>query len=266
MSLIHQTAIVSPKAEIGADVEIGPNAFIGDNVTIGRGTRVYANAYIDGHTIIGEENEIHMGAVIGHDPQDFAFDRAIRSYVEIGNKNVIREYCTIHRGTKPETSTTIGNENFLMGGAHLAHNVSIGNNVILANYVLLGGYVTIGDRAFISGAVGVHQFCTIGRLAMVSGGARISRDIPPFVMAVERNATQAVNLVGLRRAGLSKEAIQEVKKAYSILYLSGFTRQKAIKELNDAGFVSSEAAEFIDFVKNTKKPLVMHRGKSRRDE
>ena len=258
MSSIHPTAIIHPKASLDPTVEVGPNVVIDEHVAIGRGTKIYANAYITGYTTIGENNQIHMGAVIGHDAQDFAFNQDIVSYVEIGNSNIIREYATIHRGSKPETKTVMGDSNFLMSGAHLAHNVTLGSNVIVANFAGVAGYVTVGDRAFVSGGVMVHQFVTVGRLAMLSGNGRFSRDIPPFLVALERNRVEGINLVGLRRAGLTREAIREIKNAYKILYLSGYGKKKAIEALDGAGFASPEAAEFIDFVKNAKRPLVMH--------
>lgn len=261
MSSIHPTAIIHPRAVLDPSVEIGPNVVIEEHVTIGRGTKIYANAYITGYTTIGENNQIHMGAVIGHDAQDFAFDPGIVSHVQIGDNNIIREYATIHRGSKPDSTTVVGSSNFLMGGAHLAHNVRLGNNVIVANYAGVAGYVTVGDRAFVSGGVMVHQFVTVGRLAMLSGNGRFSRDIPPFLVALERNRVEGVNLVGLRRAGFSKEAIREIKEAYKLLYLSGYGKNRAIEKLEAAGFASPEAAEFIAFVKTAKRPLVMHVGR-----
>jgi len=145
-----------------------------------------------------------------------------------------------------------------MAGAHLAHNVEIGNNVIIANNALLAGYVRVGDRAFISGGVVIHQFVTIGRLAMLRGNGRFSMDIPPFVVALERNCVEGVNLVGLRRAGLAAEVIREIKEAYRIFYLSGLPRNRAVAALEEAGFLSAEAREFIDFVRGAQRPLVQH--------
>lgn len=255
---IHPTAVVSPKAELDESVDVGPHVIIDGVVRIGGGTKIYANAYITGDTTIGRNNEIHMGSVVGHEPQDFAFDRTITSFVRIGDNNIIREYCTIHRGTKPDTATVIGSNNFLMAGAHLAHNVAIGNNVIIANNALLAGYVAVGDNAFISGGVVIHQFVAIGRLAMLSGNGRFSTDIPPFLIALERNAVEGVNLVGLRRAGLSADTIREIKNAYKILYLSGLRKHEAIARLEAAGFRSPEAREFIAFVKTAKRPLATH--------
>jgi UDP-N-acetylglucosamine acyltransferase len=261
MSTIHPTAIISPKAQLDLTVEVGPNVIIDEHVTIGSGTKIYANAYLTGYTTIGCNNEIHMGAVIGHEPQDLGFGKDTVSYVEIGDNNVIREYATIHRGTKPDSKTTMGNSNFLMGGSHLAHNVTVGNNVIIANYACLAGHVSVADRAFVSGGVMVHQFVTVGRFAMLSGNGRFSRDIPPFLVALERNRVEGLNLVGLRRAGLSREAIREIKECYKILYLSGYGKKRAIEALDAAGFISPEAAEFIAFVKSAKRPLVMHVGR-----
>ncbi len=196
MSTIHPTAMVSPGAQIAAAVEIGPNVIIDEHVTIGSGTKIYANAYLTGYTTIGCNNEIHMGAVIGHEPQDLGFSKDTVSYVEIGDNNVIREYVTIHRGTKPDSKTTMGNSNFLMGGSHLAHNVTVGSNVIIANYACLAGHVSVADRAFVSGGVMVHQFVTVGRFAMLSGNGRFSRDIPPFLVALERNRVEGLQPCG----------------------------------------------------------------------
>ena len=208
---------VSPKAELDPTVEVGPNAIIEDHVKIGAGTRVWANAYITGHTEIGRDNQIHMGAVIGHEPQDLKFDRACRSYLRIGDRNVFREYCTVHRGTEPESATTIGNDCYLMGVSHVGHNCVIGNNVIICNCALLAGHVHVGDQAFISGGVVIHQFTRVGRLAMFSGNARVSMDVPPFTLAAERNEVHALNLVGLRRAKIATEAIAELKKTLQTL-------------------------------------------------
>lgn len=261
MGNIHPTAIVSPKAEIDPSVEVGHNVFIDENVTIGAGTKIYANAYITGYCHIGKNNQIHIGAVIGHDPQDYAFDKSIKSMVDIGDDNIIREYCTIHRGTKPETKTQIGCGNFLMGGTHIGHNCTVGSNVICANQVALGGYVTVGDSAFISGGVVVHQFVTIGRLAMLSGNGRFSQDIPPFVVALERNSVESVNIVGMRRAGFSGDVIKQIKELYRMYYLSGLLKVKAIEKMEASGVSSPEALEFIAFIKGAKRPLVVHRKK-----
>jgi UDP-N-acetylglucosamine acyltransferase len=250
--LIHPTAIISQKAQIDSSVEVGPNVVIEEHVKVGSGTRIWANAYLTGHTEIGRDNEIHMGAVIGHEPQDLKFDRTCRSYLKIGDHNVFREYCTVHRGTEPESATMIGNECYFMAAAHVGHNCVIGNHVILANCALLGGHVHVDDRAFISGGAVIHQFTHMGRLAMISGNGRVSMDIPPFTLEAERNEIHALNLVGLRRMKISREAIGELKKLFQMFYLSGMNGTQALKEAStDGAFTTVEAREFIEFVRNS---------------
>lgn len=249
---IHPTAIVGKKAELDSTVEVGPHAIIDDHVKISAGTRIWANAYITGHTEIGRDNEIHIGAVIGHEPQDLRFDRKTRSSLKIGARNIFREYCTVHRATEPETATTIGDDNFLMAMSHVGHNCQIGNHVIIANSALLGGYVHVGDRAFISGGVVIHQFLHIGKLAMLSGNGRFSMDVPPFLMTAERNEVHGLNLIGLKRAGLSAEAITELKKLFKLFYRSGLNSTQALKQAGqDGAWSSPEAREFIEFVRNS---------------
>ena len=244
--------MVSQKAEVDSSVEIGPHAIVEDHVKIGAGTKIWANAYVTGHTEIGRDNEIHMGAVIGHEPQDLKFDRACRSYLKIGDRNVFREYCTVHRGTEPESATVIGNDCYLMATAHVGHNCVIGNHVIICNCALLAGHVHVADNAFVSGGVVIHQFTHVGRLAMFSGNARVSMDVPPFTLAAERNEIHALNLVGLRRAKISREALAELKKLYKLFYLSGINGTQALQEASqDGAFRSAEAREFIDFVRHS---------------
>jgi UDP-N-acetylglucosamine acyltransferase len=258
---IHPTAIIAAGATLAEDIEVGPYVIIEDHVTVGSGTVLMAHVVVRGYTTIGERNQIHFGAVIGHDPQDVAFDPASESYVRIGNNNIIREYCTIHRGTKAGSETCIGNNNFLMGVSHIGHNVRIGNGVVVANNAMLAGYVRVGDRTFISGGVALHQFCTVGRLAMLSGQGGFSQNIPPFVIALERNEVQGLNMVGLRRAGISAEAIRELKEAYSLLYRSGLLRVAAITRMQACNFATEEAREFVSFVNSSERPLVHARRK-----
>ena len=244
--------MVSKKAQVDSSVEVGPNVVIEEHVKIGAGTKIWANAYLTGHTEIGRDNEIHIGAVIGHEPQDLKFDRACRSYLKIGDRNVFREYCTVHRGTDPESATVIGNECYLMATAHVGHNSALGDGVILANAALLGGHVHVGDRAFISGGAVIHQFTHVGRLAMISGNARVSKDVPPFTLEAERNEIHALNLVGLKRAKIPREAIAELKKLYQLFYLSGINGTQALKEASqDGAFTTAEAREFIEFVRHS---------------
>jgi len=173
MPNIHSTAAVDPKAEISEDVQIGPGCVVGPNVVIGGGCRLVAQCFITGHTTLGKRNVVYPGACIGTPPQDTSFDESSVSYVKIGDDNIFREGVTVHLGTKPESENTIGNNCFFMGNAHVAHNCTVGNNVIIVNSSVLGGYVSVDDGAFISGLSAVHQFCRVGRFAMIRGGSAI---------------------------------------------------------------------------------------------
>jgi UDP-N-acetylglucosamine acyltransferase len=249
---IHPTAIVSPRAELDSSVEVGPYAIIEEHVRIGAGTRVMAHAFLTGHTEIGRDNRIHMGAVIGHEPQDVKFQPSTRTFLRIGDRNIFREYCTVHRATDPESATVIGNDCFLMATAHVGHNCVIGNQVIICNGALVAGYVHVGDRAFLSGCVLIHQFTHVGRLAMFSGGARVSMDVPPFTLAAERNEVHALNMVGLKRAGLSPAAIAELKTLFKLFYRSGLNGTQALAEASRANaFATAEAKEFMEFVRHS---------------
>jgi UDP-N-acetylglucosamine acyltransferase len=246
---IHPTAIVSPKAELDSSVEVGAHAIIDEHVKIAGRTKIWPKAHLTGYTEVGCDNRIHMGAVIGHEPQDVRFDPRCRSYLKIGDRNVIREYVTIHRGTEPESRTVIGDDNFLMVSCHVAHNCVIGNHAIIANAALLGGHVHVGDRAFVSGGVVVHQFIRIGRLAMISGNARIAMDVPPFLLVAERNEVHGLNVVGLKRAGISAEAQTELKRAYKILFRSGLSFAQAAEEAGT--LTTQEARELVEFVRSS---------------
>jgi UDP-N-acetylglucosamine acyltransferase len=249
---IHPTAIVSSKAELDPSVSVGPFAIIEDHVRIAAGTTVGPHAYLAGHTEIGRDNEIHVGAVIGHVPQDRKFDKSCRSYLRIGDRNIFREYSNVHRGTEPETYTTIGSDNLVMGMAHIGHNCVIGSNVVICNCALVAGHAHVHDKAFISGGVLVHQFVHVGRMVMMSGGARISLDAPPFMIIAERNELHALNIVGLKRAGTSAEAMKELKELYRLFFRSGLNLSQAIKEADDnKGFSTPEALEFLDFVRQS---------------
>jgi len=249
---IHPTAIVSPRADLDSTVEVGPYAIIEDNVRIGAGTRVMAHAHLTGYTEIGRDNQIHIGAVLGHEPQDLKFDRATVSYLRIGDRNVFREYTTVHRATEPETATVIGSDCFLMATAHVGHNCVIGNGVIICNGTLVAGHAHVHDRAFLSGCVLIHQFTHVGRLVMFSGGAKVSMDVPPFTLAAERNEIHSLNLIGLKRAGIGPAAISEIKRLFKLFYHSGLNGTQALAEASqDGAFATAEAKEFIEFVRRS---------------
>ena len=249
---IHPTAIVDPVAQIGDDVEIGPFSIVGPHVAIGDRTTVQSHVVIEGEVAIGSGNLIGHGAVIGAPPQDVSFSPERKTKVEIGDGNVIREYCTIHRGTAEGSSTKIGNKNFLMTGAHIGHNCEIGNNVIIANNCLLAGFVRVDDGAFLGGGSTFHQFMHIGRLVMVQGSSAFGKDLPPFVVAAERNCVFGLNVIGLRRAGFSAKEREEIKAAFKLVYLSELNISQALKKSATMNF-KGPAREFVDFVANAKK-------------
>jgi UDP-N-acetylglucosamine acyltransferase len=261
---IHPSAIVDPDAKICADVEIGPFSIIGPQVKLGEKTIVQAHVVIEGAVTIGNGNLIGHGVVIGAPPQDVSFSPERKTKVEIGDNNVIREYCTIHRATTEGSSTTIGNKNFLMAGAHIGHNCEIGNNVIIANNCLLAGYVRVDDGAFLGGGSTFHQFMHIGRLVMVQGSSAFGKDLPPFVIAAERNSVFGLNIVGLRRAGYTAKEREEIKAAFKLVYLSGLNISQTLEKAATMKF-SAPACEFIEFVANAKKRSIcpLKRGDNR---
>jgi UDP-N-acetylglucosamine acyltransferase len=184
-------------------------------------------------------------------PQDVSFSPDRQTRVEIGNNNIIREYCTIHRGSADSSTTKIGDENFLMSGAHIGHNCLIGNNVVIANNCLLAGYVRVDDGAFLGGGSTFHQFMHIGRLVMVQGSSAFGKDLPPFVVAAERNYVFGLNIVGMRRAGLSANDRNEIKEAFKLVYLSGLNTSQALDKAATVTF-GAPAREFLEFVASAK--------------
>jgi len=249
---IHPVAIVDSDARIADDVEVGPFSVIGPQAVIGEKTIVQSHVVIEGEVEIGAGNFIGHGAVIGAAPQDVSFSPERKTKVEIGNNNIIREYCTIHRGTAEETATKIGDKNFLMAGAHIGHNCEIGNNVIIANNCLLAGYVQVDDGAFLGGGSTFHQFMHIGRLVMVQGSSAFGKDLPPFVVAAERNFVFGVNVTGLRRAGFSAKDRDEIKAAFKLVYQSGLNVGQALEKAATMNF-GAPGREFLDFVANARK-------------
>ena len=249
---IHPTAVVDPNAKISAGAEIGPFSIVGPQATIGDKTIVQSHVVIEGEVEIGTGNLIGHGAVIGPPPQDVSFSPERKTKVEIGNDNIIREYCTINRGTADGSATKIGDKNFLMTGAHIGHNCEIGNNVVIANNCLLAGYVRVDNSAFLGGGSTFHQFMHIGRFVMVQGSSAFGKDLPPFVIAAERNCVFGLNVVGLRRAGFSAKERDEIKAAFQLVYLSKLNISQALKKATTMNF-SAPAREFLDFVANAKK-------------
>jgi UDP-N-acetylglucosamine acyltransferase len=250
--MIHPTAIIDPGARLGSQVTIGPHVVIEGPAQIGDGCEIQAHAVIAGHVILGSRNVIGYGAVVGGEPQDFAFRPEVCSAVHIGDGNRIREYCTIHRGSKENTATVIGDGCYLMAGAHLAHNVRLGDRVVVANNALLGGYVQVEEGVFIGGGCVFHQFIRVGRLAICQGASAFSKDIPPYTMAAERNGVAGLNIVGMRRAGFSAEQRAEIKEAFALLYRRGMNVTQALAAARERAW-GPEAQAFFEFVEAGKK-------------
>jgi UDP-N-acetylglucosamine acyltransferase len=249
---IHPTALVDPDAQIGADVEIAPFSVIGPQAAIGDRTIVQSHVVIEGNVAIGTGNFVGHGSIIGAPPQDLSFSLERKTKVEIGNDNVIREYCTIHRGSPEGSVTKIGDNNFLMVGTHVGHNCEIRNNVVIANNCLLAGHVRVDDGAFLGGGSTFHQHMHVGRLVMVQGSSAFGKDLPPFVTAAERNYVVGLNVVGLRRAGFSARDRDELKAAFKLLYTSGLNISQALEKAAVTDF-GAAAREFLAFVAAAKK-------------
>uniref|UniRef100_A0A831UGK0 Acyl-ACP--UDP-N-acetylglucosamine O-acyltransferase n=1 Tax=Geobacter metallireducens TaxID=28232 RepID=A0A831UGK0_GEOME len=256
---IHPSAQISPTATIAAGVEIGANVIVGDHSSIGAGTKVMANAVIGPWTRIGENNVIHYGAIVGHDPQDFGY-KGEESWTIIGSGNIIREGVTIHRGNRPGTQTVIGDNNLFMVNSHVGHNCVLGNNIILVNGVLLAGHVEVEDRAIISGNCVVHQFCRIGRFAMMRGLSRSARDVPPFCIMDDTHTVRALNIVGLRRNGFDQARIRAIKNAFKLLFLSGLNMQNALAEAERTLKITDDVRYLLDFIKSAKRGVCFGRG------
>lgn len=262
---IHPTAIVNSKAELGADVTIGPFCVIDAEVKIGANTRIGPHVTILPFTTIGAGCTIHANAVLGDLPQDTAFKDAV-SYVRIGDNCTIREGVTIHRGTKPETATVAGEGCYLMANSHLAHNVKLGDYVVLVNGALLGGYVEVGDRAFISGNCLVHQFTRIGKLAILAGGSAFNKDVPPFckTAGLTANAVMGLNVIGLKRAGFGVSDRLVIKRAFHTLYQSGLNVSQATAKIR-AESPTKAVLEFCEFVEQSKRGICRFEGQAEED-
>lgn len=249
--MIHPTAIVDPRAEIDSTAEVGPYAIIEGPVRIGARTRLRAHSIVIGPTELGSENDVHYGAVLGDIPQDLAYSGA-DTRLTIGDGNVFREYCAVHRGTKPGTETVIGHRNYFMTHSHVGHNCRIGNDTIMATGAVLGGYVELGERSFVSGNCVVHQFVRVGRLSLLRGLSKTSRDVPPFCIMDWTHTVRAVNVIGLRRAGYSAAEIQALRGAFRTLFLRRRNLKQALDEL-EAGATSPSVRELIDFIRESKR-------------
>jgi UDP-N-acetylglucosamine acyltransferase len=253
MPEIHQTAVVNPRAVIGEGVRVGPFAVVEDGAIIGDGCEIMAHAVIKRHTTLGRRNRVYEHAVLGGEPQDVKF-KGDETRLIVGDDNLIREYCTLHRSNRADEDTRVGSRNFLMVGVHIAHNCDIGDDNIFANGVALAGHITVEDHAFLSNNVGCHQFIRIGRYAMVGGKSKIVQDVLPF-FTTDGNPprVRGLNSVGLRRAGFTAEQRQNLKHAYKILLRSGLPLDDALAQL--AASDDENVAHLVAFIRQSKRGI-----------
>jgi len=253
---IHPTAIVDASAQIGKNVIIGPYSIVGKNVVINDGVEIKTHVVVGENTTIGKNCTIFHGAIVGEVPQDLKF-KGEETYTEIGENTVIREYVTIHRGTDDRWKTVIGNNCLIMAYAHVAHDCELGNNVILANAVNLAGHVTLEDYATLGGLVPVHQFVRIGAHSYIGGGYRVSKDVPPYILASsEPLKYSGLNAVGLRRRGFTPESRQLMKQAYRILFRSEFNTSQAIEKIKTELTQTEEIRTIVQFVEKTQRGII----------
>jgi len=253
--MIAPTARVDPDAVIGQGVVIGDYAIVESDVVIGEGCRLEPYVYVKRWTTLGARNQISAGTVLGSDPLDKNFTGE-RSYLKIGDDNVIREHFTISRGTEPESETIVGNGNYIMTSGHIAHNCRIGDRTVIASCSLVAGYVEVEDQAFISGGVAIHQFSKIGKLAMIGGNASVIQDAPPYFLYEGGGylAPRGLNLVGLKRAGFSSSDIQQLKTAYCILYRSRLKLADALMRI-EAEVPTEHTRHLVQFIRNSKRGI-----------
>ena len=255
---IHPTAIVDPAARVDSSADIGPYSIIGPQVIIGPRTRIMAHVFIDGDTAIGEDNLFYPYSTVGVAPQDLKY-KGENSRTRIGNRNRIREFVTIHRGTEGGGMvTSLGDDNLLMAYVHIAHDVHIGNHAVLANAVTFGGHVTVGDWAVVGASTGIHQFCRIGRHAMIGGYSVITQDVLPYAMTVtERTArTFGANRTGLERRGFSKEAIERLQRAFRLLTHAGLNTSQAVEKIQAEVEKSAEIDELLEFIQSAQRGFI----------
>ena len=254
---IHPSAVVSPQAELGPDVKIGPYSSIGDHVSIGRGTDIGAHVVIEGNTQIGERNRVYHFSSIGTPPQDIGY-RGEDTGLVIGNDNVIREYASINRATtKEKWKTIIGNNNYIMAYAHIAHDCILGDSIIMSNAATLGGHISIGDNAIVGGLAAVHQFVRIGAYAFVGGMTGVDKDVPPFLIASGARAKlYGINQKGLARLGFSSKTIDGLKKAYQIIWRRNRKLEQGIDEVKREIGLFPELEMLLNFLGGSKRGIL----------
>jgi len=254
--MIHPTAIVHPEARLAENVFIGPYTVVGQHVVIESGTQVAGHVVIEGWTLIGHDNQIFQFSSIGAAPQDLKY-AGQETTLKIGDRNRIREFTTLNRGTaEGGGATRIGNDNLFMAYSHVAHDCTVGDSVILANCATLAGHVDVASAAILGGLSAVHQFCRIGCHAMVSGGAMVAQDVPPYTVAQgDRAKTVGLNLIGMKRHGLPEATIRGIKKAYRLIYRSGLRLEEALQKISDEIPTTPELEHFLDFIRNSQRGI-----------
>lgn len=259
MTAIHPTAIVHPEAQIGDNVRIGPYTVVEADVVIGDNCQIGPHVYLASGTRLGRNIHISKGAVLGTAPQDLKF-KGEKTYLEIGDNTTIREFATLNRGTEDRLKTVVGKNCLLMAYVHIAHDCIIGNNVIIANAVNMGGHVVIEEYAGIGGLTAIHQFVHIGRHSFVGGGLRVTKDVPPYVLAMgEPLRYGGTNVVGLQRRGFSNETLLEIKRAYRILYRSNLRKKEALEKIERELKPLPEIQHIVEFVKNSERGLIPYK-------
>jgi len=255
--MIDSRALIAPQAQIAADVQIGPFSIIGADVVIGAGTWIGPHVVINGSTRIGADNKIFQFASLGDAPQDKKY-KGEPTRLEIGDRNVIREFVTVNRGTAHDKGVTqIGSDNLLMAYSHVAHDCLLGDKIVLSNCATLGGHVEIGDWVIMGGLSAVHQFTKIGAHCFIANNAAVTRDVPPYVMAVGQPAVpHSVNSEGLKRRGFTAEQILNIRRAYRLLYRSGMKLKAAVEELDKVAVTQSEIRPFVEFIKHSSRSIV----------
>jgi UDP-N-acetylglucosamine acyltransferase len=252
--MIHSSAIIHPQAQIGAGCEIGPYCVIGEHVALGDGCKLHSHVVIDGHTKLGKENDIFPFASIGLKSQDLKWKGGL-TRLEIGDRNTIRECATIHSATGDGEATIIGSENTILAGSHIGHNVVMGNRVIVS-MAALAGHVLVEDHALVGGLAAVHQFCRIGRMAMIAGCSKVVSDVPPF-MIVDGNPaeTRTINKIGMERNGVSEEAQTAMRQAYKILFREGLTIPNALAKIESELPKLPEIQHLVNFVRTSERGI-----------
>ena len=254
--MIHPTAIIHPGAQLADNVSIGAYSTIGEHVVIGAGTTIASHVVVEGWTELGVDNKVFQFSSVGADPQDLKY-AGQETYLKIGDRNRIREFTTLNRGTEEGGGVTkIGHDNLFMAYSHVAHDCIVNDHVILANGATLAGHIEVESNAILGGLSAVHQFCRIGCHTMISGGAMVAQDVPPYTIAQgDRAKTVGLNLIGLKRRGFTEESIKGIKKSYRLIFRSGLRLEEALKKIADEVESTPELDHFVKFIKESQRGI-----------